>query len=178
MGGVANRVALVTGAGSETGIGFAIAKLLKAAGAQVAISSTTDRIHERCEELGGSKSGVFASPADLTEADAVAGLAAEVEKTLGPIDILINNAGMVQIESSEGMVLATLSKGEMFGEMASILGERERTARAVALKPAVIHVIDSKTMQRQLVEADPVLRALVRNLTIRLAVANELNERQ
>jgi hypothetical protein len=32
MGGVANRVALVTGAGSETGIGFAIAKLLKAAG--------------------------------------------------------------------------------------------------------------------------------------------------
>ena len=50
MGGVANRVALVTGAGSATGIGFAIAKLLKAAGAQVAITSTTDRIHERCED--------------------------------------------------------------------------------------------------------------------------------
>ena len=101
MGGVANRVALVTGAGSETGIGFAIAKLLKAAGAQVAITSTTDRIHERCEELGGSEGGVFASPADLTEADAVAGLAAEVEKTLGPIEILINNAGMVQIGRDE-----------------------------------------------------------------------------
>ena len=51
-------------------------------------------------------------------------------------------------------------------------------ARAVALKPAVIDVIDSKTMQRRLGEADPVLRALVRNLTIRLADANELNERQ
>ena len=43
MGGVANRVALVTGAGSETGIGFAIAKLLKGAGAQVAITSTREK---------------------------------------------------------------------------------------------------------------------------------------
>jgi hypothetical protein len=33
-------------------------------------------------------------------------------------------------------------------------------------------------MRRRLGEADPVLRALVRNLTIRLADANELNERQ
>ena len=93
-------------------------------------------------------------------------------------DLYLINAGMVQIESSEGMVLATLSKGEMFGEMASILGERKRTARAIALKPAVIDVIGLRTMQRRLGEADPVLRVLVRNLTIRLADANELNERQ
>ena len=92
-------------------------------------------------------------------------------------DLYLINSGMVQIESSEGMVLATLAKGEMFGEMASILGERERTARAVALETVVIDVIDSKTMRRRLGEADPVLRALVRNLTIRLADANELNER-
>ena len=84
----------------------------------------------------------------------------------------------MQIESSEGMELATLKQGEMFGEMASILGERERTARAVALTNVVVDVIDSKTMQRKLSGADPVLRALVRNLTIRLADANEMNERQ
>ena len=76
------------------------------------------------------------------------------------------------------MELATLKQGEMFGEMASILGERERTARAVALTNVVVDVIDSKTMQRKLSGADPVLRALVRNLTIRLADANEMNERQ
>ncbi len=57
--------------------------------------------------------------------------------------------------------------------MASILGERERTARAVTATNAVI---DSTTMQRKLGEADPVLRALVRNLTIRLADANKMNE--
>ena len=56
-------------------------------------------------------------------------------------DLYLINSGMVQIESSEGMVLATLAKGEMFGEMASIPGERERTARAVALETAVIDAI-------------------------------------
>ena len=93
-------------------------------------------------------------------------------------DLYLIHTGTVQIESSEGLVLATLEKGEMFGEMASILGERERTARAVAVNNVVVDVIDSKTMQRKLSDSDPVLRALVRNLTIRLADANEMNERQ
>ena len=66
----------------------------------------------------------------------------------------------------------------MFGEMAPILGKRERTARAVAVKNVVVDVIDSNTMQRRPSDSDPVLRALVRNLTIRLADANEMNERQ
>ena len=66
----------------------------------------------------------------------------------------------------------------MFGEMASILGEREHTARAVAQNNVVVDVIDSKTMRRKLCDSDPVLRALVSNLTIRLADANEMNERQ
>ena len=83
------------------------------------------------------------------------------------------HSGAVEIVSREGLVLATLKAGELFGEMASILGERERTARAVTATNAVI---DSTTMQRKLGEADPVLRALVRNLTIRLADANKMNE--
>ena len=48
--------------------------------------------------------------------------------------------------------------------MVSILGERERTARAVTATNAVINIIDSTTMQRKLGEADPVFRAFVRNL--------------
>ena len=46
-GRFAGRVALVTGAGSETGIGFAAARILGQGGARVAVASTTDRIHER-----------------------------------------------------------------------------------------------------------------------------------
>ena len=93
-------------------------------------------------------------------------------------DLYLISTGKVEIISREGMVLATLGDGELFGEMASIMGERERTARAVALTNAVIDVVDSGTMQRKLAEGDAVLRALVRNLSLRLADANQLNEKQ
>jgi 3-oxoacyl-[acyl-carrier protein] reductase len=92
MAGVTGRVALITGAGSADGIGFATARCLAAAGARVAITSTTARIFDRQAELPGS----FATMADLTNEADVARLAAEVEAALGPIDILVNNAGMVQ----------------------------------------------------------------------------------
>lgn len=93
MPGVQGRIALVTGAGSAGGIGFAIARTLHAAGAKVAISSTTARIHDRAREIGPD---VFATTADLTRPEDVARLLAETEAELGPIDILVNNAGMTQ----------------------------------------------------------------------------------
>ena len=100
MAGVDGRVALVTGAGSAGGIGFACARLLKDAGAKVAITSTTDRIFERLEELGGN-GACLAQPADLTDPAAVTSLISGVENSLGPIDIVINNAGMVQVGQDE-----------------------------------------------------------------------------
>ena len=75
-------------------------------------------------------------------------------------DLYLINSGTVDIKSNEGLPLATLKACELFGEMASIMGERERTACAVTATNAVIDVIDAKTMQRKLGEADPVLRAL------------------
>ena len=91
-------------------------------------------------------------------------------------DLYLIHSGSVEIVSREGLVLAMLKAGELFGEMASILGLRERAARAVTATNAVIDVIDSTTIRRKLGEADPVLRSLVRNLTIRLADANKMNE--
>ena len=97
MGGVAGRTAIVTGAGSADGIGFATARLLLEAGARVAITSTTDRILERLKDLGAGADRAFAMPADLTVPDQVSGLVAAVEARLGGVDILINNAGMTQV---------------------------------------------------------------------------------
>ena len=51
MSGFEARVALVTGAGSETGIGFACARALGREGATVGVAATTERIHERAAEL-------------------------------------------------------------------------------------------------------------------------------
>ena len=101
MAGVNGRIALVTGAGSADGIGFATAKLLRASGAKVAITSTTERIFDRLDDLDGSPDQTFAKPADLTDPAAVAALTEEVASALGPIDILVNNAGMVRIGRDE-----------------------------------------------------------------------------
>ena len=91
-------------------------------------------------------------------------------------DLYLIHPGSVEIVSREGLVLATLKAGELFGKVASILGERERTPRAVTATNAAIDVINPITMRRKLGEVDPVLRVLVRNLTIRLADANRMNE--
>ena len=101
MSGVKNRVALVTGAGSADGIGYATANLLRNAGAKVAITSTTERIYQRLEEMGGTPEDTFATTADLTDTKLGNSLIVKVENNLGPIDIVINNAGMVQIGREE-----------------------------------------------------------------------------
>ena len=93
MTGVLDRVALVTGAGSAEGIGFATAKALAAAGARVALTSTTKRIFERLETLGG---GHAAFTADLTIVEDVNELIRAVNDKFGRIEIVVNNAGMVQ----------------------------------------------------------------------------------
>ena len=97
------RTALVTGAGSADGIGFATASALAQAGARVAITSTTKRIHERLRDLRGDGHAAFV--ADLTIEDQVAGLVENVTRKLGRIDVLVNNAGMIQTGRRERLAL-------------------------------------------------------------------------
>jgi 3-oxoacyl-[acyl-carrier protein] reductase len=86
------RAALVTGAGSEVGIGFACARLLARLGAHVAITSTTERIEGRASELRAEGADVSAHVADLTDRKQ----AFELAEARGTVDILVNAAGMVQ----------------------------------------------------------------------------------
>lgn len=95
-----------------------------------------------------------------------------------PTDTLyLIQSGKVAIHAREGLKLATLESGEMFGELGFLTGEMKRTASAVAETECVINVIFPDVMQRKVDEAVPVLRALVRNLTIRLSEANNLSEK-
>jgi 3-oxoacyl-[acyl-carrier protein] reductase len=90
------QTAIVTGAGSADGIGFAIARRLLRDGVQIAITSTTERIHERARELDASGKNVVAIVADLTEEGAALRIVDMVVKRSGRIDALVNNAGMAQ----------------------------------------------------------------------------------
>jgi 3-oxoacyl-[acyl-carrier protein] reductase len=92
-----DQVALVTGAGSDSGIGFATARLLGAAGARVVVTSTTSRIEQRVAQLRTLGVEAFGVPADLTDSNQ-ANLVVESALThFGQLDIVVNNAGMTSV---------------------------------------------------------------------------------
>ena len=90
---LANRVALVTGAGR--GIGRAIALAFAAEGAKVALTARTtgelDEVGGKIRSAGGT---ALALPADLSDRTVPQKVVDEVQRALGPIEILVNNAGV------------------------------------------------------------------------------------
>ena len=87
--------ALVTGAGS--GLGFAIARGLAAAGARVALNGRNlDRLQAARDALAGDGFACCVAPFDVSDAAAVAAGVAEAERSLEGIDILVNNAALNQ----------------------------------------------------------------------------------
>jgi 3-oxoacyl-[acyl-carrier protein] reductase len=95
------RVALVTGAGSADGIGFACARWLAATGARLVISATTERIEERAAQLASAGADVVARPADLTDPAAGRELVELALSSYGRLDVLVNNHGMTSVSAPD-----------------------------------------------------------------------------
>jgi len=96
MSRFAGRVAIVTGAGADDGIGAAVARHLVGEGARVVLGATSDRIHDRAGELGHEAVGVVG---DLTVEGSAESLVQEAVDRWGRLDILVNNAGMTSVTS-------------------------------------------------------------------------------
>ncbi|HEY6881409.1 MAG TPA: SDR family NAD(P)-dependent oxidoreductase [Polyangiales bacterium] len=86
-----SKVAVITGA--ARGIGKAIASELHRAGYRVVIADRQYALAEQTANALGQ--GACARPLDVTDADSIAALVREVEGTLGPIDVWVNNAGIM-----------------------------------------------------------------------------------
>jgi 3-oxoacyl-[acyl-carrier protein] reductase len=84
------RIAVVTGGGA--GIGKAICHRLAAEGARVAV---IDLRHDAARQTIDAIGGGLAMHADVGDSDAVDGAIARVERELGAVDVLVNNAGAV-----------------------------------------------------------------------------------
>jgi 3-oxoacyl-[acyl-carrier protein] reductase len=89
------QVALVTGGGR--GIGARVAKELVQAGMRVAVAArSSDQIERVAREIGGIAIGV-----DVSDRTSVENMVAHVERELAPIDLLVNNAGVMSQTGSK-----------------------------------------------------------------------------
>jgi NAD(P)-dependent dehydrogenase (short-subunit alcohol dehydrogenase family) len=136
---LAGQVALVTGASS--GIGRHLAGLLAAAGAKVGLAARrVDRLAEAGRDIEAAGGECLPIACDVTSSDSVAAAVARAETELGPLTILVNNAGVVvakpvlqHTEEEWDYVLDTNLKGAwlMSREFAQHLVDRQRPGRIV-----------------------------------------------
>jgi NAD(P)-dependent dehydrogenase (short-subunit alcohol dehydrogenase family) len=150
--GVAGQVALVTGASS--GIGCHFAAVLAAAGAKVALAARrVDRLTKLASEIGGAGGQSLPIACDVTRSDNVAAAVATAENKLGPLTLLVNNAGVVVskplFEHSEAdwdHVVDTNLKGAwlMAREFAQHLVRLKRPGRIINISS----VLGSRTIGR------------------------------
>ena len=102
------RTVFISGAGSPTGIGFAAAKAFGALGYKVGITSTTDRIFNRVNELEALNIEAFGIVADLTVPQVVEKVVTDFLTRFSAIDVLVNNAGMACISTIQMVKMAQL----------------------------------------------------------------------
>jgi 3-oxoacyl-[acyl-carrier protein] reductase len=144
---LSGKTAFVTG--STRGIGRAIAGALHQAGASVAIvGRELERARAVAGELGERTLGVAC---DVARADQVEAALAETEKTLGPIGILVNNAGLTRdnillrlTDADWDTVLSANLKGAFYTTRAAIKGMMKRRSGRIINVTSIVGLIGNK----------------------------------
>jgi NAD(P)-dependent dehydrogenase (short-subunit alcohol dehydrogenase family) len=149
---ITNQVALVTGASS--GIGLYFAEVLAAAGAKVALAARrADRLEEACERIRAEGGTCLPVSLDVTSRDSICSALAATEAGLGPVSILVNNAGVVvskpffeHTEEDWDHVIDTNLKGAFWAarEFAAHLIGKKRPGRIVN----IVSVLSHRTIAR------------------------------
>jgi NAD(P)-dependent dehydrogenase (short-subunit alcohol dehydrogenase family) len=146
---LAGKVAWITGASS--GLGHRFAHVLAQAGAAVALSARrADRLATLAAEIAASGGRALALPLDVADTAAIHATAARIEAELGPVAILVNNAGISRqarleavTEDDYDAVMTVNLKGAFFAAQAAarqmiacgIAGRIVNIASVAALRP-------------------------------------------
>lgn len=149
---IAGEVALVTGASS--GIGRHFAEVMATAGAKIAaVARRTDRLEALAREIENGGGRCLPLACDVTKQDSIRGTIAAAEAQLGPLSILINNAGVVvskplfeHTEEDWDYVVDTNLKGAWLAarEFAHHLVEAKRPGRIINISS----ILASRTIGR------------------------------
>jgi len=129
------RVAVVTG--GSRGLGFALCRELRERGARVATCARGEEQLERARELLGGE--VLAIPCDVSDEAQVRAFIDQVEEQLGPIEVLVNNAGVIAVGPLATQTTADFEEmlgvqlwGPIHMTFAVLPGMRERGAGRIA----------------------------------------------
>jgi NAD(P)-dependent dehydrogenase (short-subunit alcohol dehydrogenase family) len=149
---VTDQVALVTGASS--GIGLHLAEVLALAGAKVALAARrTDRLEKACADIREKGGTCLPVALDVTSRDSIVAALDKAEIGLGPLSVLVNNAGVVvskpffeHTEEDWDHVVDTNLKGAWLTarEFAHHLVEKKRPGRIIN----IASVLSSRTIAR------------------------------
>lgn len=171
-----SRVALVTG--GSRGIGKAIALMLGEAGAAVAVNhrasgKEAEAVAETLHERGG-RAAAFC--ADVSSRVAVEAMVQEIEKRFGPINILVNNAGMAAIRGLEQITeedfdrtIAVNLKSAFLCTQAVLPGMRARRWGRIVNISSIGARIGSGSISIAYAAAKAGLEGLTRGYALRLA---------
>ena len=150
---LSDQVALVTGASS--GLGYRFSKVLAKCGAKVALSARrVDKLEKLSEEIKSDGGDCMVVPIDMVDRDTIRDAVQKVEESLGTINTLINNAGMVDaqwaIKQSDELidnVVATNLVGPylLSNEVARRLIEKKEPGRMVNIASIAAFNISSNS---------------------------------
>jgi NAD(P)-dependent dehydrogenase (short-subunit alcohol dehydrogenase family) len=99
-----DKVVLITG--GSRGLGLVLARELLRQGAHVAVCARdTEELERARDDLSRFGGSVYATPCDVTDRDRVQTMVQAVLRHFGRIDVLVNNAGMIQVGPLEHMTL-------------------------------------------------------------------------
>jgi 3-oxoacyl-[acyl-carrier protein] reductase len=181
---LANKVAVVTGA--SKGIGAEIARELTAAGAAVVVNYATSRdgADKVVAEIIGNGGKAAAVQGDVAKASDVERLFAETKRKFGPIDVLVNNAGVYQFSPIEkiseeefhrefntnvlGVLLATREAVKHFGPSGGSIINFGSVASRIAPPESAIYVATKSAV-------DGITRVLAKELGPRKIRVNSIN---
>lgn len=106
---LSGQTALVTGASS--GLGLRFARVLAACGAKVALAARrADRLESLVAEIAAAGGTAAAVAADVARAEALPDVVSQAEAALGPVTILVNNAGIPDAQRATKMSLELIDR--------------------------------------------------------------------